>query len=63
LSDRATESVRSQILLQEVQTELSVAQASTDPIATGVLDYSMAPDGEIDEEPAAGTATVRSASR
>jgi hypothetical protein len=63
LSDRATESVRSQILLQEVQTELSVAQASTDLIATGVLDYSMAPDGEIDEEPAAGTATVRSASR
>lgn len=44
LSDRATENVRSEAKLREVETELSVAQASTDLIATGVLDYSIAPD-------------------
>lgn len=44
LQDRATESVRSEARLREVETELSVAQASTDLIATGVLDYSLAPD-------------------
>jgi hypothetical protein len=33
-----------------VETELSVAQASTDLIATGVLDYSMAPDSESKSE-------------
>ena len=55
LSDRAEESVRSEAKLREVETELSVAQASTDMIATGVLDYSLAPDGEDDDElPAAG---------
>jgi len=43
LSDRATENVRSEVMLREVQTELSVAHASTDMIATGVLDYSVAP--------------------
>jgi hypothetical protein len=63
LSDRATESVRSQVLLREVQTELSVAQASTDMIATGVLDYSVAPDGENDEiDVADSAATAKSAS-
>ena len=30
--------------IREVETELSVAQASTDMIATGVLDYSFIPD-------------------
>ena len=30
--------------IREVETELSVAQASTDMIATGVLDYSFVPD-------------------
>ena len=49
LSDRATQSVRSEAKLREVETELSVAQASTDLIATGVLDYSVAPDGEPPE--------------
>lgn len=49
LSHRAEESVRSEVKLREVETELSVAQASTDLISTGVLDYSMAPDG--DDEP------------
>ena len=46
LSQRAEESVRSEVKLREVETELSVAQASTDMISTGVLDYSMAPDAE-----------------
>jgi len=46
LSDRATENVRSEVKLREVETELSVAQASTDMLATGVLDYSLAPDRE-----------------
>jgi chromosome segregation ATPase len=50
LSDRATESVRSVVKLREVETELEVTRASTDLIATGVLDYSMAPDGEDDED-------------
>ena len=35
--------------IREVETELSVAQASTDLIATGVLDYSIAPDKEDGE--------------
>ncbi len=50
LTDRATETVRSEVMLREAQTELSVANASTDMLATGVLDYSMAPDGKNDEQ-------------
>lgn len=46
LSERATENVKSEVKLREVETELSVAQASTDMIATGVLDYSTATDGD-----------------
>ena len=49
LSDRATENVRSEVKLREVETELEVTRASTDLIATGVLDYSMAPDDEDDD--------------
>jgi len=52
LSHRAEESVRSEVKLREVETELSVAQASTDLIATGVLDYSVAPDGENESDAA-----------
>jgi len=44
LANRATENVKSEVKLREVETELSVAHASTDMIATGVLDYSLAPD-------------------
>lgn len=44
LADRATESVHAEAKIREVETELSVAQASTDMIATGVLDYSFKPD-------------------
>jgi len=46
LSDRATENIKSEVKLREVETELEVAQASTDMIATGVLDYSFAPEAE-----------------
>jgi hypothetical protein len=54
LSDRATENVKSEVKLREVETELSVAHASTDLIATGVLDYSIAPEGdEFDPDKAA----------
>ncbi len=44
LANRATENVHAEAKIREVETELSVAQASTDMIATGVLDYSFAPD-------------------
>lgn len=50
LSDRATENVKSEVKLREVETELSVAQASTDLIATGVLDYSLAVEKEEDDD-------------
>ena len=53
LSDRAAESVKSEVKLRDVETELSVAQASTDMIATGVLDYSDAPDAEDEDETSA----------
>jgi len=46
LTDRATENVHAEAKIREVETELSVAQASTDLIATGVLDYSLAPEKE-----------------
>jgi len=49
LSNRATENIKSEVKLREVETELSIAQAATDMIATGVLDYSVAP-GSDDEE-------------
>ena len=49
LSDRATESLKSEVKLREVETELEVAQASSDMIATGVLDYSLAPEVEEDD--------------
>lgn len=44
LADRATQSVHAEAKIREVETELSVAQASTDMIATGILDYSVAPN-------------------
>lgn len=47
LTDRATEGIHAEAKIREVETELSVAQASTDLIATGVLDYSLSP---VDEE-------------
>ena len=49
LTERATENVHAEAKIREVETELSVAQASTDMIATGVLDYSLVPDKDGDE--------------
>jgi chromosome segregation ATPase len=53
LSDRATENLRSELKIREVETELDIAQASTDMIATGVLDYALTPElepAELDPE-------------
>lgn len=50
LSDRATENVHAEAKIREVETELSVAQASTDMIATGILDYSLAPEENHPDE-------------
>jgi small-conductance mechanosensitive channel len=47
LSERAIENIKFEVKLREVETELSVALASTDMIATGVLDYAFIPDEEI----------------
>jgi predicted RNase H-like nuclease (RuvC/YqgF family) len=44
LTDRATANVHAEAKIREVETELSVAQASQDLIATGVLDYRFVPD-------------------
>jgi hypothetical protein len=52
LAQRATENVYAEAKIREVETELSVAQASTDLIATGVLDYSFAPDKEDEDDSA-----------
>ncbi len=46
LAERATENVHAEARIREVQTELSVARASTDLLATGVLDYTAAPEKE-----------------
>lgn len=50
LSERATENLKSEVKLREVETELSVAQASSEMISTGVLDYSAAPPKEEEDE-------------
>jgi len=41
LTERATENVKSEVKLREVETELEVAQASSEMITTGILDYDM----------------------
>lgn len=50
LANRATENVHAEAKIREVETELSVAQASTDMIATGILDYRLAPDQDDEEQ-------------
>ena len=50
LTLRATENLKSEVKLREVETELSVAQASTDMLATGVLDYTQIPEGDEEDE-------------
>jgi chromosome segregation ATPase len=46
LTERATANMYAEAKIREVETELSVAQASTDLIATGILDYSQPTDQE-----------------
>ncbi len=51
LTDRASENIKSEVKLREVETELEIAQVSADMIATGVLDYSLTEDfvdGEVE---------------
>jgi len=53
LTDRASENIKSEVKLREVETELEIAQVSADMIATGVLDYSAAKniaDGTVEAE-------------
>ena len=50
LTERATENVKSEAKQRELQTELEVAQASTDLLATGVLDYSFSSDTDEDDD-------------
>lgn len=50
LTERATENVHAEAKIREVETELSVAQASTDMIATGILDYRLDPEQEGEEQ-------------
>ena len=52
LAARATENVHAEARIREVETELSVAHASTDMIATGILDYRLAQDKEDEEQSA-----------
>jgi septal ring factor EnvC (AmiA/AmiB activator) len=48
LTLRATENVRSEVKLREVETELSLVHASTDLLATGMLDY-LNPEADEDD--------------
>ena len=53
LTDRASDNIKSEFKLREVETELEIAQASADMITTGVLDYSLTEafvDGKVDED-------------
>ncbi len=61
LTDRATENIKSEVKLREVETELSVAQASSDLIATGILDYTTA-SGKKDEDDEQDSAKIKSGS-
>lgn len=61
LADRATENVHAEAKIREVETELSVAQASTDMLATGVLDYRFEDGNDASEESASDEAKIRKA--
>lgn len=50
LADRASENLRLELRLREVETELSVAQASTSMLASGVLKYRQGDNDEDDED-------------
>lgn len=61
LADRATENVHAEAKIREVETELSVAQASTDMLATGVLDYKFEAGDDVPEDSAGDEAKIRKA--
>lgn len=46
LADRAAENVQAEARIREVETELSIAHASTDLLATGALHYTLDEDDE-----------------
>ncbi len=46
LADRATQTIHAEAKIREVETELSVAHASTDMLANGVLDYPNDPNAQ-----------------
>ncbi len=48
LTERASENIKSEIKLRDIETELSVAQASRNMISTGVLGYTEAPAKETE---------------
>ncbi len=52
LANRAAENVHAEAKIREVETELSVAQASTDLLATGVLDYAFDSESEVPSDDA-----------
>lgn len=55
LAEKATENVYAEAKIREVETELSVAQASQDMLATGVLEYEDMPDDDVaDDEDSGG---------
>lgn len=62
LVDRATENLRAEAKIREVETELSLAQASTDLIATGILDYTYNPDDPDASEEAPPNTTSKGSS-
>ena len=52
LAERATENVHAEAKIREVETELSIAHASTDLLAAGALEYT---EGDDEEDPAIGS--------
>ena len=50
LADKVNENALAKAKIREVQTELSIAQASTDLLASGVLQYTVAEDADDADE-------------
>ncbi len=48
LTERVSENIKSEVKLRDIETELSVAQASRNMISTGVLGYTEAPAKEAE---------------
>ena len=52
LAERATENMHAEAKIREVETELSIVQASTDLISTGVLEYTYGDEQEDKDQTA-----------